>query len=108
MTEGKGRTVLVTGAAGGLGRAFALGFAARGYRVAVADLDVAGLEETARLVKQAGAESWAGRVDVTSASATEETAAAVAEFGGGRIDVLVNNAAVYATLNRTTWPRRGA
>lgn len=97
------RTVLVTGAAGGLGRAFALGFAGRGYRVAVADLDEAGVEETARLVKEAGAESWAGRVDVTSVTATEETAAAVAEFGGGRIDVLVNNAAVYATLNRTSF-----
>lgn len=99
--EGAGRTVLVTGAAGGLGRAFALGFASRGYRVAVADLDVAGVEETGRLLKEAGAESWTGRVDVTSVSATEELAAAVAEFGGGRLDVLVNNAAVYATLTRT-------
>ena len=49
------RTVLVTGAAGGLGRAFALGFARRGYRVAVADVDLAGAEETARLVNDTGA-----------------------------------------------------
>jgi NAD(P)-dependent dehydrogenase (short-subunit alcohol dehydrogenase family) len=100
-SEGTDRTVLVTGAAGGLGRAFALGFAHRGYRVAVADLDVAGAEETARLVKEGGAESWSGAVDVTDPVATQDVAASVAQFGGGRIDVLINNAAVYATLTRT-------
>jgi len=99
--DGSGRTVLVTGAAGGLGRAFALGFASRGYRVAVADLDRDGADETARLVKDAGAEAWSGVVDVTDVTATEQLASAVADFGGGRIDVLVNNAAVYATVTRT-------
>ncbi len=96
-----GRTVLVTGAAGGLGRAFALGFAGRGYRVAVADLDTDGAEETARLVKDTGAEAWHGRVDVTDKDSTGELAAQVADFGGGVIDVLVNNAAVYATVTRS-------
>lgn len=99
--ETAGRTVLVTGGAGGLGRAFALGFAARGYRVAVADLDTNGVEETARLVTECGAEAWHGRVDVTDKSSTSELATQVAEFGGGAIDVLVNNAAVYATVTRS-------
>jgi NAD(P)-dependent dehydrogenase (short-subunit alcohol dehydrogenase family) len=98
--EGRGRTVLVTGAAGGLGRAFALGFAGRGYRVAVADIDEAGAAETAKLLVDAGAEAWHGLVDVTSASSTAELAAAVADFGGGTIDVLVNNAAIYGTVTR--------
>ncbi|MER6109627.1 SDR family NAD(P)-dependent oxidoreductase [Streptomyces hirsutus] len=95
------RTVLVTGAAGGLGRAFALGFADRGYRVAVADLDTDGAKETARLAQNAGADAWHGRVDVTDTRSTEELAARVAEFGDGRIDVLVNNAAVYGTVTRS-------
>ena len=95
------RTVLVTGAAGGLGRAFALGFAGRGYRVAVADLDADGAEETARLVKDTGAEAWHGRVDVTDPASTGEVAGQVADFGGGTIDVLVNNAAVYGTVTRS-------
>jgi NAD(P)-dependent dehydrogenase (short-subunit alcohol dehydrogenase family) len=99
--EGAGRTVLITGAAGGLGRAFALGFAARSYRVAVADLNAAGAEDTARLVKDIGAEAWHGEVDVTSPDSTQALAAAVADFGGGTIDVLVNNAAVYATVTRS-------
>ena len=99
--EGAGRTVLVTGAAGGLGRSFALGFAGQGYRVAVADIDEDGVAETARLVAKAGAEVWHGRADVTSATSTEQLAGAVAEFGHGAIHVVVNNAAIYATLTRS-------
>jgi NAD(P)-dependent dehydrogenase (short-subunit alcohol dehydrogenase family) len=99
--EVAGRTVLITGAAGGLGRAFALGFASRGYRVAVADINAEGVQETARLVKEAGAGVWHGAVDVTSAESTEAMAADVARFGGGVIDVLVNNAAIYATITRS-------
>lgn len=93
--------MLVTGAAGGLGRGFALGFAGRGYRVAVADIDEDGVAETARLVKEAGAEAWHGRADVTSVGSTEQLAAAVAEFGHGAVHVVVNNAAIYATLTRS-------
>jgi NAD(P)-dependent dehydrogenase (short-subunit alcohol dehydrogenase family) len=95
------RTVLVTGAAGGLGRAFALGFAGRGDRVAVADLDTDGAAETARLVADLGVDAWHGHGDVTDLASTERLAAEVAEFGDGRIDVLVNNAAVYGTVTRS-------
>ena len=98
--DGAGRTVLVTGAAGGLGRSFALGFAGRGYRVAVADIDEGGAEETARLVEKHGAAAWSGRVDVTAPESVADVARAVAAFGDGRIDVVVNNAAVYATVTR--------
>ena len=98
---GAGRTVLVTGAAGGLGRSFALGFADRGYRVAVADVNAEGAAETAELVRAAGSQAWSGQVDVTDPASTAATAAAAAEFGGGSIDVLVNNAAMYANVTRS-------
>lgn len=98
---GAGRTVLVTGAAGGLGRSFALGFAQRGYRVAVADINADGAAETAQLVRAEGAQAWSGPVDVTSPTSTSELASAAAEFGGGHIDVLVNNAAMYANVTRS-------
>ncbi len=95
-------TALVTGAAGGLGRAFALGFAGRGYRVAIADLDAEGAAETARLAAAAGSPAtWSGKVDVTSVDDTVAAATAAADLGDGRIDAVVNNAAVYATLNRS-------
>lgn len=99
--EGAGRTVLVTGAAGGLGRAFALGFAARGYRVAVAGVDADGAAETAAKVRAEGAEAFSTHVDVTDPDSTAALAAAVVEFGGGRIDVVLNNAAVYAGITRS-------
>lgn len=94
-------TALITGAAGGLGRAFALGFAARGYKVAAADIDLAGTEETATLVRQAGGEASAFQVDVTDTASTNALAAAAAQFAGGTIGVLINNAAIYATVTRS-------
>jgi NAD(P)-dependent dehydrogenase (short-subunit alcohol dehydrogenase family) len=48
----------------------------------------------------AGGRAWAGQVDVSDVGSTEALAAAVADFGQGRIDVVVNNAAIYGTLTR--------
>ncbi|WP_417218504.1 SDR family NAD(P)-dependent oxidoreductase [Arthrobacter sp.] len=95
------RTVLITGGAGGLGRAFALGFAARGYRVAVADVNEEGARETAELVRRQGAQAAAFAADVTDPASTAELARQAAEFGAGRIDVVINNAAIYATVTRS-------
>lgn len=95
------RTVVVTGAAGGLGRAFAEGFADRGDDVVVADLNLAGAEETATLLEGTGVRALAVQVDVTDVASTEALAAQAAEFGGGGVDVLVNNAAVYAGVTRS-------
>jgi NAD(P)-dependent dehydrogenase (short-subunit alcohol dehydrogenase family) len=99
MTGQAARGVVITGAAGGLGRAFALAFAAQGDRVVAADIDAAGAEQTAKLITEAGGHGLAAQVDVTdpaSARGLAETAAA--EFGA--VDVLVNNAALYAGLTR--------
>lgn len=104
------RTVVVTGAAGGLGRQFAQAFAEQGDRVVVADVNLAGAQETADLINQvAGSSDTAGKnaqalavaVDVTNRESTDALAKAAAEFGGGNVDVLINNAAIYAGLNRT-------
>ncbi|SDS91428.1 NAD(P)-dependent dehydrogenase, short-chain alcohol dehydrogenase family [Brevibacterium siliguriense] len=95
------RTVLITGAAGGLGRAFAEGFAAAGDRVVVADINLAGAEETATALRAASADALACEVDVTDRDSTVSLAEAAANFGGGSIDVVVNNAAVYAGITRS-------
>lgn len=96
------RTVLITGAAGGLGRAFAEGFAAKGDRIAVADINLEGAQETVDKLQALGeVTAQAFAVDVTSAQSTYALAKEVAEFGGGTIDVLINNAAIYATVTRS-------
>jgi NAD(P)-dependent dehydrogenase (short-subunit alcohol dehydrogenase family) len=60
-----GKVALVTGAASGIGRATSMRFAAHGARVAIADVDVAGGEETVQLIEAAGGEATFHRVDVT-------------------------------------------
>jgi NAD(P)-dependent dehydrogenase (short-subunit alcohol dehydrogenase family) len=95
----KGKVVVVTGAAGGLGREFALGFAAEGAKIVAADVQEAGLSETVSQVQAAGGEAIAVKVDVTSRESTDALAQATLDHFGA-IDVLVNNAAIYATLKR--------
>ncbi|MFA5494774.1 MAG: SDR family NAD(P)-dependent oxidoreductase [Porticoccaceae bacterium] len=93
MEDFSGKTVLVTGAAGGLGRAVALAFAGAGARVAAADVDGAGLDDTAGLIAGRGGEAFASRVDLSSREACIGLVAdTVARFGG--LDVLCNVAGI--------------
>jgi NAD(P)-dependent dehydrogenase (short-subunit alcohol dehydrogenase family) len=94
-----GKRVVVTGAAGGLGRAFAEAFATVGAVVIVCDINLAGAEETARLIREEGGKARAFDVDVTSRTSTEALARSARDSIGGA-DVLVNNAGVYAGLQR--------
>jgi 3-oxoacyl-[acyl-carrier protein] reductase len=94
----EGRAAIVTGAAGGLGRAYALRFAREGASVAVVDLREAEAEETAEQVRAAGGRALAVAADVTN---QEQMTAAAERAAGefGRLDVLVNNAALYGDMN---------
>lgn len=87
----EGRTIVVTGAAGGFGRLVAQKTAARGARVVVADVDELELGATAQSIVDGGGEAEAFRADVTQLDQMRALAArAVERFGG--IDVMVNNA----------------
>jgi 3-oxoacyl-[acyl-carrier protein] reductase len=83
-----GRTVVVTGAAHGFGRAIAVAFAQNGARVMACDVNAAELPET---VDAAGPACTAVELDVTDRAAIQAMVAE-AEAGGVAIDVLVNNA----------------
>jgi len=87
------RTVFITGAGSGIGRATALAFAAEGADVAVAGIDETPLRETAGLVEAHGRRALPVRCDVTSG---EDIAAAVSSTVNtfGRLDIAVNNAGV--------------
>jgi len=94
-----GRCAVITGAGGGLGRAFALGFAAAGARVVAVDRDRMAAARTGEAVAHAGGEAVAVLADVADEASTQAMAMA-ARDAFGSIDVLVNNAAVYAGLVR--------
>ena len=101
---------LVTGAAGGLGREVAVQLAVRGCATAIADINVQGVSETAKLVRDHGVEAEEITGDLTLEGAPEAAIQKVVDCWGG-IDVLVNNAgygviepfleATYKTWTRT-------
>jgi 3-oxoacyl-[acyl-carrier protein] reductase len=88
-----GKVALVTGAAGGLGRAIALAYGQAGARVVSSDINEAGLAETAALLKEAGAECMSSVCDVSSSAAVDRMFAATCERFG-TVHILVNNAGV--------------
>lgn len=94
-----GKGVIVTGAAGGLGRAFAQAFADAGAKVLVADVNLAGAEETAAMINAAGGEAHATNVDVTNTESCQALAA-TAQNVLGEVSALINNAALYGALER--------
>lgn len=95
-----GRTAIVTGGAKGIGRHYATALAAEGAQVMVADI-VDGAAVAAEIAGKHGANSVAAQTcDVGDESAVQMlVAATLARFG--KIDVLVNNAALFATLMPT-------
>ncbi|WP_417777135.1 SDR family NAD(P)-dependent oxidoreductase [Stutzerimonas xanthomarina] len=86
-----GKTVIITGGGGGIGRALCLRFAAEGSRVAVLDRDEAAAQSTAELVSEAGGNAVAYAADITDYATIVETVDKI-ERDLGVPTVLVNNA----------------
>lgn len=94
-----GKAAIITGSAQGLGRQFCLKLAAEGAKVVAADINLTGAEETVGMIQHAGGEGLALRVDVTN----EEDLSSMAEqtlSRFGKLDILINNAAIYYGLKR--------
>lgn len=107
-----GRLVLVTGAGGGLGRAFAQRFASEGAHLLLTDIDTALLDETASLLHAQNLACTTARVDLASEAEIQQFAARVLHERP-RLDVLVNNAGLaygevahgFAELGQQKWLR---
>jgi NAD(P)-dependent dehydrogenase (short-subunit alcohol dehydrogenase family) len=89
----KGRTAVITGAAGGIGRAIAVSLARRGCHLALADVDEAGMAGTEALVRAQGVRVTRHRLDVADRAAVTGLPARVAAEHPG-VDLLINNAGV--------------
>jgi len=105
----RGRSVLVTGAASGIGAALARRLAHEGARVALADCDGDRARAVAETLRAAGHEAIAFDCDVTSPDACRDAVAATSEAFGG-IDILVNNAGItrdqlLMRMKREDWDR---
>ena len=103
----EGRTAVVTGAAGGIGRWLAAGLGAAGAKVLLTDLDDEGLAEVQGALADAGVEAGMLVTDLLGDEAPEQiVAAAVERFGG--LDILVNNAGInrrmpILEMDRDAW-----
>jgi 3-oxoacyl-[acyl-carrier protein] reductase len=92
-----GKVSIITGAGQGIGRAFAAAFAGAGARVVVADVDAVAAQEAAAELRRAGHDAVAVTADVTDERAVEDmVGTAVSRYG--RVDVLLNNAAIFSTI----------
>ncbi|WP_445157562.1 SDR family oxidoreductase [Halomonas sp. E14] len=101
------RSVIITGAGGGLGRAYALAFAAEGARVCVNDIQREAAEAVAAEIREQGGEAIAVIDDITSLAGAERIVAAAVEAFGD-VQVLVNNAGVlrdkmFVGLDEADW-----
>ena len=93
-----GKVAIVTGAAGGIGEAYARALAAEGARVVIADMDV---ERGGSVAATLGDQALFVRTDVADPASAEALASATVERFEG-IDLLVNNAAIYGGMQLDT------
>jgi 3-oxoacyl-[acyl-carrier protein] reductase len=92
----KDKVAIITGAAHGIGKAYARRFAEEGAHVVIADVDGQAGEATAKALIDSGLSAWSRTTDVTQFSSVEGLMReCVKKFG--RIDILLNNAAIYVT-----------
>jgi 3-oxoacyl-[acyl-carrier protein] reductase len=99
MIEGlKDKIVIVTGGAHGIGKAYALAFGQAGAHVVIADIDETAAENVAEAIsKETAVASLGLRTDVSNEASTKTMAARALERFG-RIDALINNAAVFSVV----------
>jgi NADP-dependent 3-hydroxy acid dehydrogenase YdfG len=88
------KSVFITGAAAGIGRATALTFARKGFTVGGFDIDEVGLKSLADEIDQLGARAIVGHLDVTDPDEMAQRVAEFASAAGDRLDVMINNAGI--------------
>ena len=106
----KGKVALVTGGAGGIGRATCLALAAEGAAVAVMDIDLAGGESVAEELQDLGATAGAFATDVSDYDATKSALARIRESLGEPLIVVCNagiagEPVLFRSEDKANWQR---
>ncbi len=98
----KDKVAIITGAGRGLGKEFALRFAAEGAKLLLPDISLERAQETVKLIKAKGGEAHAMLTDISEEKDTKQMAEEVIRLYG-RVDILLNNAALYYGVARRNW-----
>ena len=96
------KVAIITGAGRGLGKEFALRFAAEGARLLLPDISLERAQTTAKAIKAKGGEAQAILTDISDEKATQKMADEVIRLYG-KVDILLNNAALYYGVARRAW-----
>ena len=96
------KVAVITGAGRGLGRAFALRFAEEGAKLLLPDISLERAEGTVKEIRAKGGEAVAMETDISDENATKKMAEKVMQQYG-KVDILLNNAAIWYGINVTPW-----
>src|SRR5262249_6609347 len=94
----KGKVILITGGASGIGQATAFAFARDGVNVVIGDVDAEGGEATVSAIKKEGGEATFIKMDVTQSADVQRLVAKAGEWYGG-LDYAFNNAGTIGSNN---------
>ncbi|MCK4863679.1 MAG: SDR family oxidoreductase [Dehalococcoidales bacterium] len=98
----KDKVAIITGGGRGIGKAFALRYAEEGVKLLLPDISLERAQGTVKEIKAKGGEAAAMLTDISDEKATQKMAEEVIKLYG-RVDILLNNAAIYDGLNITPW-----
>jgi 3-oxoacyl-[acyl-carrier protein] reductase len=98
----KDKVAIITGAGRGLGKEFALRFAAEGARLLLPDISLERAQNTVKEIRDKGGEAHAMLTDISDEEDTRRMADEVIRIYG-RVDILLNNAALYYGVDRRKW-----
>ena len=98
----KDKVAVITGAGRGLGKAFALKYAEEGAKLFLPDISLERAEDTAKEIKAKGGDAAATLTDISDEQSVKKMAGEVIKKFG-KVDILVNNAAIWFGLNITPW-----
>jgi len=96
------KIAIITGAGGGIGRAFAIRYAAEGAKLLLPDINLKKAEATAKLILSKGGQAAAIETDISDEKSVQKMAKEAIRLYG-KVDILVNNAALFAGINPSLW-----